>query len=498
MGLTRKGSGRAGLVLARDRETPPSSADTTQRASDNQLALTFEAGPTVRAGADRPASPPSPSTVTPRHSMAEPPTTTAAGGGGRLKRPPPPVPSAPRSAEEQWSRQALAAQNRKDFNEAERCFRLAMESAETDSKSENGQGGPRSLTLGQWAAFLWRCRKDNSGAEAAFNRAVPDFLQYQAGQKPSGSRAGVGSIVASTRERERERLPPVVLADYASFRNKVKNDRDGAEWLYRRAIAVDPLHAQSLGNYGRFLATIRGDLAGAESLYRQALDSAPDHTQILVNYAQLLKQVDRFDEAEELLRRAVDIEPLNSMALNNYANFLWKVRGDSEAARTVYVQGVSANPQDQLLQRNYAIFLRKKWNNAPSSSTGSMGAGLGSLSGAGAALISSVNRPTRRKRGSGSASDGEERAVVDPMEMLFNISGGNENGAGAGGSRGAERGGQPMSELDIVMEAEDPLDEMGTVDKATQSQIIERMRAVEAERREEYVDQDSSGGPHKD
>jgi tetratricopeptide (TPR) repeat protein len=68
-----------------------------------------------------------------------------------------------------------------------------------------------------------------------------------------------------------------------------KNDIDGAERAFRKALALDPIHANALGNLANVMAR-RGNLDEADALYRQALKSAPGHENASHNYAILLRR----------------------------------------------------------------------------------------------------------------------------------------------------------------------------------------------------------------
>mmetsp|Transcript_22138 Transcript_22138/g.51076 ORF Transcript_22138/g.51076 Transcript_22138/m.51076 type:complete len:304 (+) Transcript_22138:528-1439(+) len=248
-----------------------------------------------------------------------------------------------------------------------------------------------------------------------------------------------------------DHAPGQVVADFASFVNKVRKDPDRAEALYRRALAVEPTQPQALGNYARFLANVRGDLHRAEGLYEQALANGPNHVHNLVNFAQLLKQVERYDDAQELLKRATVADPESPIALNNYANFMWKVRDNVVAARDIYVRGLKANPKDPLLGRNYAIFLsrNKAFWSGPSKVGGGDGQRFGkkrkgkkSRSGSPGGMMSPAGRRPRPPKGPVIGPDGEPIRPAEPPR-------------GGGGAR---------DDLSVLEEASDPLDEMGTVE----------------------------------
>ena len=67
-----------------------------------------------------------------------------------------------------------------------------------------------------------------------------------------------------------------------------RHQYDAAEALYRRAIASDPRHANSLYNYAVLLDSIRRDAAAAEGYYVRALEVHPLHSFANYNYAGVL------------------------------------------------------------------------------------------------------------------------------------------------------------------------------------------------------------------
>ncbi|HEX6152407.1 MAG TPA: tetratricopeptide repeat protein, partial [Solirubrobacterales bacterium] len=76
-------------------------------------------------------------------------------------------------------------------------------------------------------------------------------------------------------ERAIEADPGLVanISNYALFLDEVRNDPARAEEMYERALAVDPVDANTLGNFAR-LALARKKEARAEELIDRALDVA--------------------------------------------------------------------------------------------------------------------------------------------------------------------------------------------------------------------------------
>jgi tetratricopeptide (TPR) repeat protein len=137
-----------------------------------------------------------------------------------------------------------------------------------------------------------------------------------------------------------------------------KGDYDGAEPLYRRALAIrekvlgvqHPSTATSLNNLAALLY-YKGDYDGAEPLYRRALAirekvlgaQHPDTANSLNNLAELLRNKGDYDSAEPLYRRALAIKekvlgaqhPNTATSLNNLA-LLLENKGDYDGAEPLY------------------------------------------------------------------------------------------------------------------------------------------------------------------
>lgn len=114
--------------------------------------------------------------------------------------------------------------------------------------------------------------------------------------------------------------------------------------LYRNLIERDPDSALLWTNLGNAEAG-RGEAALAEAAYRRALELDPTHADALNNLAWLLlEQSDRLAEAEELARQAVAAGgPDPYLALDTLARVL-RARGRCEEAVEVFTRALAAAP----------------------------------------------------------------------------------------------------------------------------------------------------------
>jgi tetratricopeptide (TPR) repeat protein len=95
-------------------------------------------------------------------------------------------------------------------------------------------------------------------------------------------------------------------------------DPDGAERVYRAAIARDPDLLAAAVNLGCLLQA-RRQVAAAEQVYREALDRFPDEALLHFNLATALEDGKRFDEAVSAYERALAIDPAFADAHYNLA-----------------------------------------------------------------------------------------------------------------------------------------------------------------------------------
>ena len=99
---------------------------------------------------------------------------------------------------------------------------------------------------------------------------------------------------------------------------------------YRRAISLDPGHAEAHLNLGRLLHE-KGDIADAESHYRQACAARPDSALAAFNLGVALEDQGRGPEASTIYRRAVKLDPEHAEAHFNLGR-LCEASGDRTAA----------------------------------------------------------------------------------------------------------------------------------------------------------------------
>ncbi|HVR42797.1 MAG TPA: tetratricopeptide repeat protein [Thermoanaerobaculia bacterium] len=107
-------------------------------------------------------------------------------------------------------------------------------------------------------------------------------------------------------------------------------DRSEARDAYRRAVEIDPFHADAHVNLGRLLHE-DGSARAAEAHYRIALESDPDHATAAYDLGVALEDMDRRAEAVSAYRKALEIDPDLADAHYNLAGILEQL-GKRQAA----------------------------------------------------------------------------------------------------------------------------------------------------------------------
>lgn len=101
---------------------------------------------------------------------------------------------------------------------------------------------------------------------------------------------------------------------------------------YRRALELDPSHADAHVNLGRLLHEA-GKVADAAAHYRLALDADPDHATAAFDLGIALEDLGRYGEAVSAYRQAIRADPTMADAYYNLARLYEKLGKKAAALR---------------------------------------------------------------------------------------------------------------------------------------------------------------------
>jgi predicted O-linked N-acetylglucosamine transferase (SPINDLY family) len=141
----------------------------------------------------------------------------------------------------------------------------------------------------------------------------------------------------------------------------LKKDRaEAAESHFRRAIAIDPGHAQAHSNLGITLKN-RNALAEAEQCLKRALVLDPSCEGALENLIKLLIKLNKHDEVEGCLRRVIAAGPTNAAAHNTLGVALCK-QGKLDQAAASFERAVAIDPGYIEAYHNLGLTLKNAGN----------------------------------------------------------------------------------------------------------------------------------------
>jgi len=214
---------------------------------------------------------------------------------------------------------------RKDYDEAERLYRKALELDLTNA-----------ITTGNFALFMHHIRKDYDEAERLYRKAL-----------------------------ELDPTNAITTGNFALFMHHIRKDYDEAERLYRKALELDPTNANTTGSFALFMHHTRKDYDEAERLYRKTLELEPANANTTGSFALFMHHIRKdYDEAERLYRKALELDPTNANTTGSFALFMDEIRKDYDEAERLHRKTLELEPANANTTCNYAGFLlsRGRWD----------------------------------------------------------------------------------------------------------------------------------------
>ena len=123
-----------------------------------------------------------------------------------------------------------------------------------------------------------------------------------------------------------------------------RNDLEGAEATFQRALELNPNYATAYEWYGDLLSHDRPEEALAQ--YQRALELDPLSATTIDGVGSVLFQLRRFDEAMVRFEKALEVEPDYARAYRGIGRYYHLVKGQLDDALLAYTKGATLDPGD--------------------------------------------------------------------------------------------------------------------------------------------------------
>ena len=127
---------------------------------------------------------------------------------------------------------------------------------------------------------------------------------------------------------------------------ETRQDFEGAEAMYRRALELNPSYATAYNYYGFLLRHSLGRYEEALALHRKAAELDPLSAQIVAEFGLSLESLGQFDEALARYQRAIEVDSGYALAYSLIGLHYWWVSGRLDEALVWEAEGISLDPGD--------------------------------------------------------------------------------------------------------------------------------------------------------
>ena len=231
--------------------------------------------------------------------------------------------------------------------------------AQKTAASEAPQVEKEELTAQEWfeRGYVFQQDKNFAEAERAYRKAIelnPSFataysnlglLLHEKLNRTEEAEAAVRKAIE---------LDPSLTKAYYNLGLLLQNLKrsEEAEAAYRKAIELceaspsgdNPLYATAYSNLGILLKNLKR-YEEAEAAYRKAIELNPSLPEAYSNLGSLLDDLKRYDEAEAAYRKAIELDPSESAAYNNLV-ILLRLINRIEDAMPLLEKVLEINPED--------------------------------------------------------------------------------------------------------------------------------------------------------
>ena len=185
-----------------------------------------------------------------------------------------------------------------------------------------------------------------SSGQAASPASLPD-----APAAPRGDASGVRLVLEASGNGPADSLFRLAYAE------QMKNNLDGAQALYEKAIATRHARAEAYNDYGVLLLA-RGNKTAATEMFRQALNRDDKNVEAWVNLGDSFNGMGYHAEAMSAYARANQLDPTRP-AVKARISREYEAIGDTTSARRFLEDAVKGNPSDASAHYALGAYLQR-------------------------------------------------------------------------------------------------------------------------------------------
>jgi tetratricopeptide (TPR) repeat protein len=188
-------------------------------------------------------------------------------------------------------------------------------------------------------------------AEAANRRAASAPTLPEAPTASRGDASGVRLVLDASGNGPADSLFRLAYAE------QMKNNLDGAQALYEKAIATRHARAEAYNDYGVLLLA-RGNKTAATEMFRQALNRDDKNVEAWVNMGDSFNGMGYHAEAMSAYARANQLDPTRA-AVKARISREYEAIGDTTSARRYLEEAVKGNPSDASAHYALGAYLQR-------------------------------------------------------------------------------------------------------------------------------------------
>jgi Tfp pilus assembly protein PilF len=190
-----------------------------------------------------------------------------------------------------------------------------------------------------------------SATETSTGRVAPPSTLPDAPAAPRGDASGVRLVLDVSANAPADSLFRLAYAE------QMKNNLDGAQALYEKAIATRHARAEAYNDYGVLLLA-RGNKTAATEMFRQALNRDDKNVEAWVNLGDSFNGMGYHAEAMSAYARANQLDPARA-AVKARISREYEAIGDTVSARRYLEDAVKGNPSDASAHYALGAYLQR-------------------------------------------------------------------------------------------------------------------------------------------